>query len=646
MEQNKTIEINNILVWDKNPRFGYSEDIFSDKFKPSYSNDDDIIKFLVKHESEIEYDGEEKKSKLEEFKELIESLLANGYNNDEPILVRKIQDNGKYYSLDGNRRISAIKILNYLKNNQQNWIEWFECEFTQNYFDTIKSKISDFSCEKILCKIIESNVDDNIIKKSIYRTDLINKLGKKYWPRIVRLGYIYKEYENLMHEKIDSNEIIKTLSDIFDKNKSSIKKDLDSAKWVMFCLKESNISRDKYNKWNISPLELARSKIIDPCSGLKLGEILNIEQINESFRIGQNTKINRIKIKDLCIFLCECLEKKFYTTREWKPRYYAELTNFLYQDTDKNKNLITTTPLKNLNDVLTGQNNQNFSDEDKKNGGIIHKKYTEINKIYEIIRKKIEKLNTKKDILLEKINHKFESEENNCAVHFCSFITFLYHEITNQRFIGDLSAQNFPYALFSLLFRNTFAMMISIIFINHYTNEIFINELKKQKLANIEIINRRDIKIKFIDLLEQTDWRSPSEFSSFEKITNSIFYRRSPNVYGFFTKDDRSDEEEKIINLFISLFPSLFNIVYKQICKKLEINQNEIDDDRFIFFTKFLNNNKSYDKSYDFLCRNIHSDIYIVTTYSPSSTKAYSDVFCKIKEFFSDFSVFIESLIG
>lgn len=109
----------------------------------------------------------------------------------------------------------------------------------------------------------------------------------------------------------------------------------------------------------------------------------------------------------------------------------------------------------------------------------------------------------------------------------------------------------------------------------------------------------------------------------------------------FFTKDNNNEKEEKIINLFVDSFSDLFNLVYKQISEKLEINHNKIDSSNFVFFTNFLRKKESY----DFLCRNIHNDVYIVTTYSPSLTKAYSDIFCKIKKFFSDFSLFVNHLI-
>ena len=631
----KEIEISNLIIWMENPRFGHLLTFYNE---PNLVDDESTINFLIKQESEIT-DNENKK--LEEFKELIESLLENGYIEDEPILVKKWHDSEKYYLLDGNRRISAVKILNYLKNNQQNWIKWFEDQFTQNYFYWIKSKINDFSCEKIWCRVFVSNTPDYVIKKYVYKTDIVNKFGKKYWSRINRLSYVYKEYENLKQEGIDNNEIVKLLAKLFDKSKKTVLKDLNSAKWVFFCLNKTNFSKDEYNKWDISPLELAKNNIIDPCSGFKLGEILDIKLENEIFYIGENTKINHIKIENLCTFLCECLKKKFYTTRGWKPEYYAELINFLYQNTNKNINPIITIPLKDLDRILHETDNQNFNEEDKKNGNVVHKKYIEISKIYETIRKKVEKLNDKKNIFLEKVEHKLESEENNCAVHFCSFISSLYHEIINLRFINNSSAENFPYAFFSLLFRNTFIMIINMIFIDCTANEYFINKLKEEKLADVEIINRGDIKIKFIDLLQQTDWRSPSQFSSFEKITNSLFYRGRWNIHGFFTNDNTNEKEEKIINLFVDSFSDLFNLVYKQISEKLGINQNKIDRNNFVFFTNFLCKRESY----DFLCRNIHNDIYIVTTYSPSLTKAYRDIFCKIKKFFSDFSLFINHLI-
>lgn len=303
--KSKEIEVSNLIIWSENPRFGH---LLTFSNEPNLVDDESTIKFLIKQESEIE-DNENKK--LEEFKELIESLLENGYIKDEPILVKRWHDSEKYYLLDGNRRISAVKILNYLKNNQQNWIKWFEDQFTQDYFNEIKSKINNFSCEKILCQVFVSNTADYVIKKYVYKTDLVNKFGKKYWSRIIRLGYVYKEYENLKHKGINNNEIVKSLSKLFDKSKKTVLKDLNSAKWVFFCLNKTNFSKDEYNKWDISPLELARDSIIDPCSGFKLGKLLDIKLENEIFYIGENTKINHIKIESLCTFLCECLKKNF-----------------------------------------------------------------------------------------------------------------------------------------------------------------------------------------------------------------------------------------------------------------------------------------------------------------------------------------------
>ena len=84
--------------------------------------------------------------------------------------------------------------------------------------------------EKIHCfEFLTSEV--KIIKRKIYKRDQINQIGKKYWLRITRLIHVYEEYKILQESSNkESDEIYKELSELFDKSKSKIRKDLDSIK--------------------------------------------------------------------------------------------------------------------------------------------------------------------------------------------------------------------------------------------------------------------------------------------------------------------------------------------------------------------------------------------------------------------------------
>lgn len=85
----------------------------------------------------------------------------------------------------------------------------------------------------------------------------------------------------------------------------------------------------------------------------------------------------------------------------------------------------------------------------------------------------------------------------------------------------------------------------------------------------------------------------------------------------------------------------MFNCVYNEICKKLNINYKTIENYKFNFILNFLNN----DETIDFLCNFIHNDKYIITTYSLLSSKEYKKIFLQFKKLLADFSESIFSLI-
>lgn len=111
MEQTNNIvfkKCDDLIVWNKNPRFGE----FPPELDVNYINDDKQIKELISNESDYGINNSEKK--LLKFRKLFNILLDDGYKDEEIILIRQNKF-GKNVVLEGNCLVSAIKILNYLK---------------------------------------------------------------------------------------------------------------------------------------------------------------------------------------------------------------------------------------------------------------------------------------------------------------------------------------------------------------------------------------------------------------------------------------------------------------------------------------------------------------------------------------------------
>ena len=635
IEHVKSLKVDKIFLWNKNPRFTID---FSNEININYDNDDVLIKELIDFEKN--YNDEDDKDNLKIFKELIDNLLDNGFiSDDDSIFVKKCSNYEKYVVLEGNRRIAAIKILNYLKDSKPDWEEWFIKNFSEEYFKLVKNKLLSFEkIEEIDCVCILTN-DPEKIKQKIFKRDQINQKGKKYWFRIIGLTHILKEYKLYKQQRLDDKNIILKLSYLFDKSISKIRKDLESAIWVISCLKTAKIDEKEYIKWKVSALELSRSKIIDPESLKNLNDLLNIKLNKESnnFEIS-NQKFN-ITFEKLSIFLCENLKKRYYTTRGWKEEYIDDLICFLYPN-NKTKSFILRLPLKTMQKIFKDKSKlselKSVTEDEKKDGQQIVNEYDEIQTIDNKLIEKVSTLNNIKQSFLRKCKAR-TTEENNIVIHFCAFIEFLYHEFNNLKIINKSTAENFPFGNFSLIFRNTFVMLTNIIFIYKSTRLQFIEHILNDNLRNIVLVDN----IKFNDLLEQLDLTTPSEFSSIEKITKSFFYRSNRrNLHGFFTQSQPEKEAKEIINLFAKNYSKLFNNAYNEICNKLNINCKTIENHKFNFILNFLNN----DETMDFLCNFIHNDKYIVTTYSPLSSKEYKKIFLQFKKLLTDFSELIFSL--
>ena len=82
----------------------------------------------------------------------------------------------------------------------------------------------------------------------------------------------------------------------------------------MACFNAAKISLDEYKAYKITPLELARSKVIDPQSCLNLNELFDLEYNKKNGTyIIKNKKMVNITFSELAIFLCDGLKNKYYT---------------------------------------------------------------------------------------------------------------------------------------------------------------------------------------------------------------------------------------------------------------------------------------------------------------------------------------------
>ena len=171
----ENINIEKILIWDKNPRFQLKFSV-ENNFDIDYENDDCYIQMLIKQEIEQTDEDSNDNKNLKYFKELIESLLKNGFIKDnDQIFVKKSTKSDYYFALEGNRRIAAMKICNYLKENKNIWIRWFMENFGNDYFDLIRKKLIKF--EKIGCFVFQT--DDPKIIKQYEAFMIINNAIKK-----------------------------------------------------------------------------------------------------------------------------------------------------------------------------------------------------------------------------------------------------------------------------------------------------------------------------------------------------------------------------------------------------------------------------------------------------------------------------------
>lgn len=632
----KTVNLNikDILVWNNNPRY---LEYFPSQFDIDYSDDTEYIKSTIK--KEIDTHDDDAEDSLKSFKDLLWSFITKGFISDnDSIFVKEINENKKYVVLEGNRRICAIKILNNIKSEKDNVINWFIDTFTLDFYNKIKPKLENYSSiEKIECKLILGN-DIDYIKSKIYKRDQINAIGKKFWSRTIYFSHILSEYK-LIKENNHKFKLNK-LSILYDKNEKNIKNDFENACWVFQCL---NIYKEKHkdfkiNSFKSSALELSRSKIKDPIKNITLQKLFEFKFDEKTLKFIPEKNMLNITTEKLAEFLIESYKSGYYNTRGWKEEDNEKLVEFFYPKYKKRFADYLSISFKKIQEI--SKNDKSKSEFDKKNftDDEIGNKLKEYfyttcyfadkffavnNDLIEIIETIYEKTN---EYLINNVKN-LKSQKIVSEVHFAGLIDGIFHEINSQQFLKKSTLLNFPYAKYSLIFRNVFTIIISLLFIDEDSRNKIINFLSEQNndLCNVPIVKNYENNDVSLNYINESDLCDPAWFASISLIGESLFYRNKGfNLPGFFTWNFGEDCKQKDIqNIFCKKICEIFCAFYKHMCSSYKIKEKQIKDTDIKFITFFIENKDLYDT----VNRFIHNDMYIVNAYNNSPIEQIKDFF-------------------
>ena len=165
----KSIDVEKLILDKDNPRFSYYE----------FSTDEEIIEYLLKNEN---------------LAELIESITQNGYNSLGERLIVLDNGNDTYRVLEGNRRVSSIKLM--LKDN------------------------IDIAPSNVLCDVV------NDIKEAELKISLKHISGIKKWSPVDKKNFYKSRYEALIERDFSQKEAISELKQYSNESYNTIKNEI------------------------------------------------------------------------------------------------------------------------------------------------------------------------------------------------------------------------------------------------------------------------------------------------------------------------------------------------------------------------------------------------------------------------------------
>lgn len=675
----KEIEVEKILVWDKNPRL-YIGDLDITNSSVSYNEDKQAIIDLIHYESNQSDD--EEKFFYKNFYDLCCSLISNGFDQTEDnIFIKQNINKENYFVLEGNRRISAIKFLRHFKD----WIEDFSIVFGNEFKEKITKKYQSWNPIKkqallkpnfsIHCWVIKKGINNDDIWPIILSRNNLNKLGKSPWTRINYFIHIKRKTDQIVKQnpKISMDDLLSKLEVHFRKH--NISNDFKKSIWVISCLRRSGrykTDNDMF-KLKVSALELSLSKIKDPFTNQTFHQLFNIQYndyLNWNFIITNKSQANYINHKideeSLSKFLVEnyFIYQK-YDTRGWKFKYNTDLIDYLYPNLISKSSFspwLQTTILE-LKDLI--KKDKDFIQKNEENIDAIYaviRIYKSLTENLSIIRKHLLSLKQKIYPVINKINSDYSNSYSSLVVFYSIIDAFLQENITEFE-LNSLILCNFPFSKFGLMARSFYEKLFL---------ALIINDNSRKKLISLENYGSQEL---LTDHLKKS-------FSEFEDNYDDQIrenWVNEINFYDFFKKNkmysfnpfyclSKISRNTIVTNGKSRTLTDSFKLLVNDFSKYFQIENSFLNElDKLSIFTQVWNSENSNDKSpllddelnlnnsqffndhfYSWLCTLCHWDFYDLKNFnkiSQSQILKWFDLIKKYIESILNFIVLCDKLI-
>lgn len=543
----ENVNIDSLTLLDINPRYSSVSElnnIFNISFKIN-KTEEQIIKDIIDFELLEE-------NKIDDFIELCNSLLENGYDpsgfNAEIIVIKNELQN---IVIEGNRRTLALKLLNnpskYGKLIEESiinsegsienkayrkWRKWFQ----ENSFE---SKIN-FSEIRTKLYLLQEGENTKEIQEELFQMlnsyHIVNeRKGFKRWNRFLNLmnkNFDFREYiEKFKNENSFSPEgsndlkekALEKLSNRYKTKLATIENDINTSFWIKLIFEKSSKNllwdlNDKNNsikkfieiikneKLSCSPLELSLSSI--KFNDVSLREKLNYKKY--SIKSGEviEPSIDYENIWNYNKFfnnLIEAQSKTMFTTRGWKDYNNISFLFSCFKDEMFQENIDDLNPW-NFYKKISGK------EEKPKNVKEVEETINKWEKEQKNSSSHIEKqvLNYFKNVYIplkseKKLSIKYNQKTTKKNDYF-SFVIFTYNDLIKNELepiiksVDKSSATiaNFPYFKFFALYRSISEMIFQLFHVEH---EEYMKENNKHLFDEKLIIDEKLEKEKWNNLL-------------------------------------------------------------------------------------------------------------------------------------------------
>ena len=249
----ENVELNNLFLDPKNPRLPYSIN----------RSQKDMLEYLAKYTS---------------IEDLMNAIGENDYFVGEPLITFK--DDGKYYVVEGNRRLTALKLLS-----------------------------NPLECSRPSAKIIEISNNAKFKPQNIPVILLNNRIealpylgyrhitGVKQWEPLAKARYI-KDVFDTTDIKISTSERYKEVADTIGSRKDHIKRNLEAL--AVYNVIEEN---DFFNIENLNESSIKFAVLSTALADNRISDFVGISQDNSI--ITNPDSLDEQKIKEITRWIYE-----------------------------------------------------------------------------------------------------------------------------------------------------------------------------------------------------------------------------------------------------------------------------------------------------------------------------------------------------